>query len=221
MHLTINPLIFLYFLILDSISIVFTTLSTLFLDEHVVETIALQEIDTIVVPFVTLAHAHIGGNHDVSFTIMHTGDVGITGNAKLLREIWGEFTNNGLFLLIIIHGTGDGIAWNGGRRGTDQKTKEREEGKREEEKREERKGEEGKREENLITEVNLPTLIVKNNRFICLGTYRPGQLFFCRLPWRVLPERHHLLHRQPRIHSRQIQAAVASGSPLPGIRPLP
>ena len=45
MHLTINPLIFLYFLILDSISIVFTTLSTLFLDEHVVETIALQEID--------------------------------------------------------------------------------------------------------------------------------------------------------------------------------
>ena len=221
MHLTINPLIFLYFLILDSISIVFTTLSTLFLDEHVVETIALQEIDTIVVPFVTLAHAHIGGNHDVSFTIMHTGDVGITGNAKLLREIWGEFTNNGLFLLIIIHGTGDGIAWNGGRRGTDQKTKEREERKREEEKREERKGEEGKREENLITEVNLPTLIVKNNRFICLGTYLPGQLFFCRLPWRVLPERHHLLHRQPRIHSRQIQAAVVSGSPWPGIRPLP
>ena len=50
----------------------------------------------------------------------------IFGNAKLLREIWGEFTNNGLFLLIIIHGTGDGIAWNGGRRGTEQKTKERE-----------------------------------------------------------------------------------------------
>ena len=45
MHLTINPLIFLYFLILDSISIVFTTLSTLFLDEHVVETIDLQKID--------------------------------------------------------------------------------------------------------------------------------------------------------------------------------
>ena len=40
MHLTINPLIFLYFLILDSISIVFTTLSTLFLDEHVVKSIA-------------------------------------------------------------------------------------------------------------------------------------------------------------------------------------
>ena len=58
-----------------------TTLSTLFLDEHVVETIALQEIDTIVVLFVTLAHAHIGGNHDVSFTIMHTGDVGIAGTA--------------------------------------------------------------------------------------------------------------------------------------------
>ena len=222
MHLTINPLIFLYFLILDSISIVFTTLSTLFLDEHVVETIALQEIDTIVVPFVTLAHAHIGGNHDVSFTIMHTGDVGITGNAKLLREIWGEFTNNGLFLLIIIHGTGDSIAWNGGRRGTDQKTKEREEGKREEEKREERKGEEGKREENLITEVNLPTLIVKNNRIItCSGTYLPEQQSFYRLPWHEPPEKLHLLHRQPRIHSRQIQAAVVSGSPWPGIRPLP
>ena len=58
----------------------------------------------------------------------------IFGNAKLLREIWGEFTNNDLFLLIIIHGTGDGIAWNGGRRGTEQKTKEREEGKREERK---------------------------------------------------------------------------------------
>ncbi|WP_337946745.1 hypothetical protein [Segatella sp.] len=71
---------------------------------------------------------------------MHTGDVGITGNAKLLREIWGEFTNNGLFLLIIIHGTGDGIAWNGGRRGTDQKTKEREEGKREEKKRGKKRG---------------------------------------------------------------------------------
>ena len=39
----------------------------------------------------------------------------IFGNAKLLREIWGEFTNNGLFLLIIIHGTGNGIAWNGAR----------------------------------------------------------------------------------------------------------
>jgi hypothetical protein len=51
----------------------------------------------------------------------------IFGNAKLLREIWGEFTNNGLFLLIIIHGTGDGIAWNGGRRGTEQKSKERSE----------------------------------------------------------------------------------------------
>ena len=38
----------------------------------------------------------------------------------------GKFTNNGLFLLIIIQGTGDGIAWNGGRRGTEQKTKERE-----------------------------------------------------------------------------------------------
>ena len=55
----------------------------------------------------------------------------IFGNAKLLREIWGEFTNNGLFLLIIIQGTGDGIAWNGGRRGTEQKTKEREGKKRE------------------------------------------------------------------------------------------
>jgi hypothetical protein len=60
-------------------------------------------------------------------------------NAKLLREIWGEFTNNGLFLLIIIHGTGDEIAWNGGRRGTEQKTKEREERKKEGRKKEERK----------------------------------------------------------------------------------
>ena len=83
------------------------------------------------------------------------------------------------------------------------------------------KREEGKREENLITEVNLPTLIVKNNRFICSGTYLPGQQSFCRLPWRVLPKRHHWLHRLPRIHSRQTQAAVASGSPLPGIQPLP
>ena len=126
------------------------------------------------------------------------------------------------FLLIIIHGTGDGIAWNGGRRGTEQKTKEREGRKKEGKKKgrkEKREGE--KREENLITEVNLPTLIVKNNRFICSGTYLPGQLFFCRLPWRVLPKRHHWLHRLPRIHSRQTQAAVASGSPLPGIQPLP
>ena len=83
------------------------------------------------------------------------------------------------------------------------------------------KREEGKREENLITEVNLPTLIVKNNRFICSGTYLPGQQSFCRLPWRVLPKRHRLLHRLPRIHSRQIQAAVASESPLLGIQPLP
>ena len=155
--------------------------------------------------------------------LMHTGDVGITGNAKLLREIWGEFTNNGLFLLIIIHGTGDGIDLERGQNGgqTRRQRRGRKEKKGWKKKERKRKGEEGKREENLITEVNLPTLIVKNNRFICLGTYLPGQLFFCRLPWRVLPERHHLLHRQPRIHSRQIQAAVASGSPLPGIRPLP
>ncbi|WP_181976519.1 hypothetical protein [Segatella copri] len=65
----------------------------------------------------------------------------IFGNAKLLREIWGEFTNNGLFLLIIIHGTGDEIAWNGGRRGTEQKTKEREERKKEGRKKEGRKKE--------------------------------------------------------------------------------
>ena len=103
-----------------------------------------------------------------------------------------------------------------GQKGAEQKTKEREE-----RKREERKREEGKREENLITEVNLPTLIVKNNRFICSGTYLPEQQSFCRLPWRVLPERHRLLHRLPRKHSRQIQAAVASESPLLGIQPQP
>lgn len=110
MHLTINPLIFLYFLILDSISIVFTTLSTLFLDEHVVETIALQEIDTIVVPFVTLAHAHIGGNHDVSFTIMHTGDVGITGsafNAGML--FWIEDRVSAIDVLIVVTITGNSV----------------------------------------------------------------------------------------------------------------
>lgn len=110
MHLTINPLIFLYFLILDSISIVFTTLSTLFLDEHVVETIALLEIDTIVVPFVTLAHAHIGGNHDVSFTIMHTGDVGITGsafNAGML--FWIEDRVAAIDLLIVVTITGNSV----------------------------------------------------------------------------------------------------------------
>ena len=110
MHLTINPLIFLYFLILDSISIVFTTLSTLFLDEHVVETIALQEIDTIVVPFVTLAHAHIGGNHDVSFTIMHTGDVSITGsafNAGML--FWIEDRVAAIDVLIVVTITGNSV----------------------------------------------------------------------------------------------------------------
>ena len=110
MHLTINPLIFLYFLILDSISIVFTTLSTLFLDEHVVETIALQEIDTIVVPFVTLAHAHIDGNHDVSFTIMHTGDVGITGsafNAGML--FWIEDRVAAIDVLIVVTITGNSV----------------------------------------------------------------------------------------------------------------
>ncbi len=162
MHLTINPLIFLYFLILDSISIVFTTLSTLFLDEHAVETIALQEIDTIVVPFATLAHAHIGGNHDVSFTIMHTGDVGITGSAF----------NAGMLFWI----------------------------------------------EDRVAAIDVLTVVTITGNSV---TYLPGQQSFCRLPWRVLPERHRLLHRLPRIHSRQIQAAVASGSPLPGIQPQP
>ena len=110
MHLTINPLIFLYFLILDSISIVFTTLSTLFLDEHVIETIALLEIDTIVVPFVTLVHAHIGGNHDVSFTIMHTGDVGITDsafNAGML--FWIEDRVAAIDVLIVVTITGNSV----------------------------------------------------------------------------------------------------------------
>ena len=62
----------------------------------------------------------------------------IFGNAKLLWEIWKEITNNGLLLLIIIQGTGDGIAWNGGGMGLrgegDEKReeeKEREKGKRE------------------------------------------------------------------------------------------
>ena len=110
MHLTINPLIFLYFLILDSISIVFTTLSTLFLGEHVVETIALQEIDTIVVLFVTLAHAHIGGNHDVSFTIMHTGDVGIAGTAFDAGMLfWIEDRIAAIDVLIVVTITGNSV----------------------------------------------------------------------------------------------------------------
>ena len=58
----------------------------------------------------------------------------IFGNAKLLREIWGEITNNGLLLLIIIQGTGDGIAWNGGgmgQRGEEDEEREEEKGERE------------------------------------------------------------------------------------------
>ena len=128
---------------------------------------------------------------------------------------------------------GTGAEWGKGERETRRGRKRKEKGerkkgerrKRERKKRERRKEkerkEEGKREENLITEVNLPTLIVKNNRFICSGTYLPGQLFFCRLPWRVLPKRRRWLHRLQRIHSRQTLAAVASGSPLPEIQPLP
>ena len=110
------------------------------------------------------------------------------------------------------------------RRGRKEKRKERKKGGKKKggkKKGGKKKGRKGKREENLITEVNLPTLIVKNNRFICSGTYLPEQQSFCRLPWRVLPERHRWLHRLPRIHSRQTQAAGASGSPLPGIQPLP
>ena len=112
------------------------------------------------------------------------------------------------------------------RRGREEKREESKKGRKEKRKGRKKggkrkKGRKEKREENLITEVNLPTLIVKNNRFICSGTYLPGQQSFCRLPWRVLPKRHRWLHRLPRIHSLQTQAAVASGSPLPGIQPQP
>lgn len=87
-----------------------TTLSTLFLDEHVVETIALQEIDTIVVLFVTLAHAHIGGNHDVSFTIMHTGDVGIAGTAFDAGMLfWIEDRIAAIDVLIVVTITGNSV----------------------------------------------------------------------------------------------------------------
>lgn len=87
-----------------------TTLSTLFLDEHVVETIALQEIDTIVVLFVTLAHAHIGGNHDVSFTIMHTGDVGIAGTAFDAGMLfWIEDRVAAIDVLIVVTITGNSV----------------------------------------------------------------------------------------------------------------
>ena len=64
--------------------------------------------------------------------------------------------------MIYARGTGDGIAWNGGERGTG--------GRRE---RERRRGDgkgDGRGEEKgrktSITEINLPALIVKNNRFI-------------------------------------------------------
>lgn len=72
--------------------------------------LTLQEIDTIVVPFVTLAHAHIGGNHDVSFIIMHTGDVGITGsafNAGML--FWIEDRVSAIDVLIVVTITGNSV----------------------------------------------------------------------------------------------------------------
>ena len=43
--------------------------------------LTLQEIDTMVIPLVALANAHIGGNHDVTLAIVHAGDVGIAGTA--------------------------------------------------------------------------------------------------------------------------------------------
>ena len=49
-------------------------------------------------------------------------------------------------------GTGDGIAWNGGRRGTGREKRGREEMK--------------KGRKTSITEINLPALIVKNNRIL-------------------------------------------------------
>ena len=142
--------------------------------------------------------------------------------------------------MIYARGTGDGIAWNGGERGTGGGLEGnwRETGgglkgglkggtERELEGRE-------KGRKTSITEINLPALIVKNNRFllaqefiylgcdlICSGTYLPGLRSFCRLPWHELPEKRRWRHRLPRIHSRQTLAAVASGSPLPGILPLP
>ena len=58
----------------------------------------------------TLAHAHIGGNHDVSFTIMHTGDVGITGsafNAGML--FWIEDRVAAIDVLIVVTITGNSV----------------------------------------------------------------------------------------------------------------
>ena len=76
----------------------------------VLQILTLQEIDAIVVPFVALAHAHIGGNHDVSFAIVHTGDVGITGsafNAGMLLWIEDRFAI--IDVLIVVAITGNGI----------------------------------------------------------------------------------------------------------------
>ena len=76
----------------------------------VLQILTLQEIDAIVVPFVALAHAHIGGNHDVSFAIVHTGDVGITGsafNAGML--FWIEDRVAIIDVLIVVAITGNGI----------------------------------------------------------------------------------------------------------------
>ena len=47
----------------------------------VFQVLALQEVDAIVIPLAALAHAHIGGNHDVALAIVHAGDVGIAGTA--------------------------------------------------------------------------------------------------------------------------------------------
>ena len=72
--------------------------------------LTLQEIDTIVVPFVTLAHAHIGGNHDVSFTIMHTGDVGIAGTALDAGVLfWIEDRVAAIDVLIVVTITGNSV----------------------------------------------------------------------------------------------------------------
>ncbi len=43
----------------------------------VFQVLALQEVDAIVIPLAALAHAHLGGNHDVALAIVHAGDVGI------------------------------------------------------------------------------------------------------------------------------------------------
>ena len=45
------------------------------------EIVGCQEINAVVVPFVRLGDAHIGGNHEESAVVVATGDKGIAGTS--------------------------------------------------------------------------------------------------------------------------------------------